>query len=418
MKLSQIFEYNRDATARNWGQKLLTAANKDKSYRDIHQLRAEKVDERYLPDILQRLESADPTKNKEYTQWLAKVYSTGSVKIEDIISRGADALIKYAYAKRKNLLKPEHKDIGRLSFKDVEDIAMQVPQEQEKNQQPQNAVQYYKDNDLRIIIPRDEQAACYYGQGTKWCTAARQNNMFKYYSEKGPLYIVIPLKPEYPGEKYQFNFETSQFMNEKDEPADLMSLVKQYPQLQKIFAKEGNQFSILPLIVPLDKLIQMWDQAVDHVEYRVHEKLSNRKYQDQIKNAIIKDLRRYNKKYTGPDWMDTEEDLLFLFKDLFDARPLVRLISGVTDFLKKSDFSTFNDEDSLEDSLTNEIIPEWLNSGAPGLVGDIADLFDIDEEGDEMYDVYHEIVYTLGDIVKQLTREIMKEILKNINNAK
>ncbi len=411
MRIQQLFEYNRDATAKNWGAKLLAAANKDKSYKDIHQLRVEKVDERYLPDILQRLEAADPTKNKEYTQWLAKVYSTGTIKIEDIISRGADALAKYVYAKRKNLLKPEHKDIGRLSFKDVEDIAIQVPQVPQEQKQ-QNAVQYYKDKDLRIIIPHDEEAACYYGQGTKWCTAARTNNMFKHYSKKGLLYIIIPTKPEYPGEKYQFNFETYQFMNEKDERADLTALVRRYPQLQEIFKEEADKHSVLPLIISPEKLLMFWNYALDYLKDQIFKKMIEK--QDSIKNLVVHELKGYSRKHVGLDWEEARNDIYFMLEDLFNTLPLAKMVGSLNHVIRNSDFTEFHDEEVLEDALRHAIIPEWLNQGAPGLIGGLADLYEIDEESDEMYDIYHEIIYTLTDPIKQITRDVMRELLNKI----
>ena len=50
-------------------------------------------------------------------------------------------------------------------------------------------------------------AACYYGQGTRWCTAAtRGKNYFSEYHNESPLLIILPKEPQYPGEKYQLHF--------------------------------------------------------------------------------------------------------------------------------------------------------------------------------------------------------------------
>ena len=65
-----------------------------------------------------------------------------------------------------------------------------------------------------IIVPHTEEASCYYGKGTQWCTAANNgNNMFEYYNDNGNLYININKLTH---EKYQFHFETDSFMDETD----------------------------------------------------------------------------------------------------------------------------------------------------------------------------------------------------------
>ena len=52
-------------------------------------------------------------------------------------------------------------------------------------------------------------------KNTQWCTAADGNNQFNYYNSQGPLYININKADN---EKYQFHFESDQFMDETDTP--------------------------------------------------------------------------------------------------------------------------------------------------------------------------------------------------------
>jgi hypothetical protein len=95
---------------------------------------------------------------------------------------------------------------------------------------------------FRLINPQDEQAACYYGQGTRWCTAAtRGTNLFDSYNSEGPLYILLPYKPLHPGEKYQLWFgdpdvtnpEDYQIMNENDKPVNILKFFNdQFPELK------------------------------------------------------------------------------------------------------------------------------------------------------------------------------------------
>lgn len=57
--------------------------------------------------------------------------------------------------------------------------------------------------------------SCELGSGTEWCTATgNTSNYFNQYIDKGPLYIFMK-----PGsdEKYQFHFESGQFMDKYDQ---------------------------------------------------------------------------------------------------------------------------------------------------------------------------------------------------------
>ena len=57
-----------------------------------------------------------------------------------------------------------------------------------------------------------KQASCDLGSGTEWCTAHSGATYFEQYIDEGPLYIFDNGK----GEKYQFHFESEQFMDKND----------------------------------------------------------------------------------------------------------------------------------------------------------------------------------------------------------
>ncbi len=93
---------------------------------------------------------------------------------------------------------------------------------------------------IKIIHPVTREGACYYGRGTRWCTAATvADNMFEHYNQQGPMYIIQPKNPDKGGkEKYQLHFESGQFMDEKDDPINLNELVEKYPEI-KILKENG-----------------------------------------------------------------------------------------------------------------------------------------------------------------------------------
>lgn len=238
-----IVEYRRDITAQALGPKLVAAAAKDFSYTDRDHIRQSQLSpeghQAAVDSILAQIESKDPTANKMYSQWLARMYAVGNVRLEDLDRGGA--LEAYDIGKKRKLIKPAHADINRfkdyLSFEDIllgnYDLDSLVGKDKvELSKGAANKV--YEDDTIRIIVPEDKEAACYYGQGTKWCTAARKKNLFSFYHGEGPtekLYIIMPKKPAYVGEKYQFHFSSSQFMNEKDQEIDPKEVIDRYPSI-------------------------------------------------------------------------------------------------------------------------------------------------------------------------------------------
>ena len=278
-----LIEYSREKTANVFGNKLIAALAKDKSYM-IQQQGTEQglgkarafLDQKakigseitaeqrqYILDLIMHvLENADPTQNKEYVQWLAKVYANQGIKIEDILARGQNALEVYNTYKLKKILPPEYRDIGRLSFNDLENLtdsselrqAFDAKQEQDraKTMPRGDSTVYYDDSTIRVLIPNDQDAACFYGQGTRWCTAAQNNNMYKTYSKQGPLYIILPKKPTDANDKYQFHFESGQYMDASDNQIDLDKIVERYPSLRLAFAEQGIEYYLLPLMAEAD----------------------------------------------------------------------------------------------------------------------------------------------------------------------
>jgi hypothetical protein len=244
-----LLEYNRQKTEQNYGEKIVMIARRDPT---IPQQVRKEADNLQLVDIvLSQLEKADPTKNKEYTQGLAKMYANGGLKMEDASSTLADYLTKFHKLKVKRMIPSPRNDFLRYtSVGDFMSVVDEYPDPDSDKQEANrgSAVEYYNDSEIRVIVPKDETAACYYGQGTRWCTAAKNHNMFNHYASNGTLYIIIPKHPDRPGEKYQIHFEENQCMDPSDTPVSISSLVERFPSMRKAFAKQGKKFGILALM--------------------------------------------------------------------------------------------------------------------------------------------------------------------------
>jgi len=212
-----------------------------------------------LDESLQLFISADPSANKKYLQWIIESYiNDGIKKVEDLNSRVKPALEDFIILLNKKVLKKgttkweNETNIynycglvgckkGKFTQSGLEDLLSNYAEILKKiHQQKEQKIKgreegklIFETEELKIIQPLTEEAACYYGQGTRWCTAATlAENVFKDYNEQGPLYILLPSEAKYPEEKYQLHFETKSFMNEKDEPIGILYLIERFPDLK------------------------------------------------------------------------------------------------------------------------------------------------------------------------------------------
>jgi hypothetical protein len=175
---------------------------------------------------------ADPTPHQEYGQWLAKNFAKGLInRSEDVFGRAQTALARFHDAKKRKLLQkhdinPDINSHHGLSW--LEGQLDKLPEPERKEDRPEpHEFEKHEDPNWTHIIPKTQKAACYYGRGTRWCTAATQgHNMFNHYDKEGDrLHVMVPKKAEYPGEKYQLHVGSNQFMNEKDEPRRVQPLL-------------------------------------------------------------------------------------------------------------------------------------------------------------------------------------------------
>ena len=152
----------------------------------------------------------------DYTKWILNLVKRGVWKPGDSYET---TKFLTTYHKLKNQLPQNQRDINNFkSVGELKQLLDQFTPKKTRSEIKQSAEKVYEDNQWIIIIPHTQEAAIHYGSGTKWCTAAKHgNNMFDTYNDEGFLYINID---SLNNRKYQFHFESNQFMDENDRPID------------------------------------------------------------------------------------------------------------------------------------------------------------------------------------------------------
>ena len=195
----------------------------------------------------------DPDGTKRNAQWLLNLLLKNNMQIEDL-PEARDMIT--AFMQHQRQLPAEQRDLNR--FKNLGDLeaALQplkgtqvVSQRQADRQVEQGmfaqADVVYNDAQYRILIPKTVEAATYFGVNTRWCTAYTDpaRNMFNTYAKQGPLYIVLDKANN---RRWQFHFESNQFMDEMDRQINLQQFVQEHPPVAKFFEsldKNGEQVS-------------------------------------------------------------------------------------------------------------------------------------------------------------------------------
>ena len=261
MRYSELLEYKRDITATNLGKQLLGRLENDNSVDSDYDLDLSDESElqEFISRKLEQVEKADPTPNKQYTEWLVRRYIDGSIsRFEDALSTWADFLHEYHTLKIHRQLPQQIADINRFKGRGSALRLMlrintlydefQTARNEKEVMPKGDAKEILNNSEVRIIIPNDEASACYYGQGTRWCTAAKNNNMFGGYSSHNhPLFILLPKNPTHDGEKYQVHLLENEWMDEEDTEVGAQEVIERFSNtdLKSVFEKYDTDANLI-----------------------------------------------------------------------------------------------------------------------------------------------------------------------------
>ena len=129
--------------------------------------------------------------NQKFLTFLGKVIPTENFdeslsKAEKVVEK----FIKYQQAL-------EQKDINQ--FKSLEEIITAINNHENKVRRTVKSVDgadvVYEDDRFTVVTPQTHKASCYYGAGTKWCTASMNGSShFDNYNVDGKLFYILDKK--------------------------------------------------------------------------------------------------------------------------------------------------------------------------------------------------------------------------------
>ena len=161
----------------------------------------------YVEDIVSDFVDGDPSGNNKYLMWMAKAVQEEYMNITDIIELVTDyhkLLPKITNALAIKVFGAEADSNAIVSPKSIDsyptlddlykivDAAQQLESRKEvETQTKSGANKIYEDERWLVVRPDTRDASCYYGSGTKWCTAMKNAEHFDNYNKKGRLYYLI-----------------------------------------------------------------------------------------------------------------------------------------------------------------------------------------------------------------------------------
>ena len=183
------------------------------------------LESRLEPHLYTAALKADPTETKRHLNWLTDSIHKKTIDYDSLQEYKDTPIKEYQILKNKKRIKTDLDGINGYDellplLESHRDFLTEIDVTNQRTL-------YCENDDVRIYIPETEKAACHYGANTKWCTSAKNDNMFDHYNKKGTIYIIIPKsKPE---EKYQLHIEEKELKNDKDEPVNIEDLFKYGP---------------------------------------------------------------------------------------------------------------------------------------------------------------------------------------------
>ena len=211
----------------------------------------------YIPEEdFDKIIRLDPTFDEardsvgKYGKWLLGLYK----KDNPLNTPGTTTFLQMYDEVRNDNSKKIEKDIGKFksfrelydAIKNAEDVELSDRQKLRKKQANKDYDLVWENDNWAIFVPNTWEADVNLGKGTRWCTAdSREESGKKYYDqylrEGGKYYVIINKHNK--EDKYQFHFESKQFMDKNDNSINIAEFVDTSSAggMRTFFEKEGYE---------------------------------------------------------------------------------------------------------------------------------------------------------------------------------
>jgi len=208
------------------------------------------LDKIYYDEIVPGSASINP--NHKYLDWITKNWSPTDVEGDEIIHNLKEILLAVSKFDTQNQ-RLKVKDLNQ--YRDIDqlfDVLQKLGQTARRTVEISDEVdRIYEDNRFVVVVPKTHKSSCYYGAGTKWCTASKDTDShFSNYKSGGELYYIIDktLPTSSPYYKVALNKKlaglTEDFWDVQDKPITDTTKIMTIIQNKKMLEDIRNHFGV------------------------------------------------------------------------------------------------------------------------------------------------------------------------------
>ena len=208
------------------------------------------IEKIYYDEIVPGSASINP--NHKYLDWITKNWSPTDVEGDEITHNLKEILLAVSKFDTQNQ-RLKIKDLNQ--YKNLEqlfDTLQELGQTARRTVEISDEVdRIYEDNRFVVVVPKTHKSSCYYGAGTKWCTASKDTDShFSNYKSNGELYYIIDktLPTSSPYYKVALNKKlaglTEDFWDVQDKPITDTTKIMTIIQNRKMLEDIRNHFGV------------------------------------------------------------------------------------------------------------------------------------------------------------------------------
>ena len=208
------------------------------------------IEKIYYDEIVPGSENINP--KHKYLEWITKNWSPTDVVGDEIKHNLKEILLAVSkFDNQSQRLKI--KDLNQYqNLEQLFDTLQELGQTARRTVEISDEVEkVYEDNRFVVVVPKTHKSSCYYGAGTKWCTASKDTEShFSSYKSGGELYYIIDktLPTSNPFYKVALNKKlaglTEDFWDVQDKPITDTTKIMTIIQNKKMLEDIRNHFGV------------------------------------------------------------------------------------------------------------------------------------------------------------------------------